>query len=72
MGNGDLFLLLLSCLVHFKLMGFIPNGFGLFYNRGLPITLRISNGVIGEQFIGTFRVDRLGWSLGLRINGNMR
>ena len=65
------FVLPSSHLVPLKWTSIIPNRFGLIYKSSLPVTLRVGNGVINKQLIGVFRVDGLGWSLGLGVNGNM-
>ena len=68
---GGSFFILLNRLVPFKLIGTIPNGFFLVSMGSIPITLRVGVGFISKKLVGSFKVDRLGWSLSLGINGDV-
>ena len=37
----------------------------------LPVILKVRVSFIGKKLVGSFKVDGLGWSLGLGANGNM-
>lgn len=55
-------------VVPLKCTGVIIDRCGLIYRASLPVILRVSNGVIGKQLVGAFKVDGLGWSLGLEVD----
>ena len=65
------FFIFLRRLIPFKLTGTIPNGFFLISMSSTPVSLRVGVGFIGKELIDSFRVDGLGWSLGLDVNGDV-
>lgn len=64
--------LLLRSLITFKVTGSVLLGFFVVIINPVIVTLRVRVGLIGEELIGPFGVDRLGRSLSLGVNGNVR
>ena len=50
------------------MMGTILNRFLLVNMSSTPVSLRIGVGFIDKKLVNSFRVDELGWSLGLGVN----
>ena len=69
--DGGRFFILLNYLDPFKLKSIIPNRFFLVNMSSLPVILKVRVSFIGKKLVGSFKVDGLGWSLGLGANGNM-
>ena len=64
--------LLLRSLITFKVTGSVLLGFFVVIINPVIVTLRVRVGLISEELIGPFGVDRLGRSLSLGVNGNVR
>lgn len=64
--------LLLRSLITFKVTGSVLLGFFVVIINPVIVTLRVRVRFIGEELIGPFGVDRLGRSLSLGVNGNVR
>ena len=59
-------------MIPFKVTSIIFVRFFFVNLNSIPVTLRVGVGVIDEELISSFGVDRLGKSLSLGIDGNMR